>query len=263
MKHSPDEPLLFQCNICDRENQIPLAALTRDDPSCSKCGSAMRMRSIIHILTTELFGKSLRLSQIPWRPDLTGIGLSCWEGYAKALSRHLAYRNTFYHRKPQLDITHIEPAMEGTLDFVISTDVFEHVEPPVAVAFENARKLLKPDGVFIFSVPFTHPGIEFQPVLEHFPDLHDYQILPADGHFRLKNTTRTGEIQYFDDLVFHGGPGSTLELRVFSEWSIIDAMTRAGFADITIYSGSDLRHGIHWPQPWSVPMAARVRPENR
>ena len=31
------------------------------------------------------------------------------------------------------------------------------------------------------------------------------------------NWTADGRIETFDDLVFHGGPGSTLEMRVFSE----------------------------------------------
>ena len=260
MRHTPDASIVFQCNICDRENQADLQQLTRDDPSCSKCGSSVRLRSIVQILTTELFGCSLRISEIPRSPELVGIGMSCWEGYADRLARHMHYRNTFYHQEPRLDITRIDPAMKGSLDFVIATDVFEHVGPPVSTAFENTRKLLKPDGVFIFSVPFTHPGGERQPTLEHFPELHDYEIEEVDGRFRLKNTTHAGAVQYFDDLVFHGGPGSTLEMRLFSEWSIVNEMENAGLHDITIYSGSDLRHGIYWPHPWSTPMAARVHP---
>ncbi|HEY8683203.1 MAG TPA: methyltransferase domain-containing protein [Rhodanobacter sp.] len=258
MKHTPDEPIVFHCNICDRENHADLPRLTREDPSCSKCGSNVRLRSIVQILTTELFGHSLRISEIPRSADLAGIGLSCWNVYADLLARKLRYQNTFYHREPYFDVTRGDPAREGTLDFVIASDVFEHVNPPVSTAFENTRKLLKPDGVFIFSVPFSDPGGAAQPTLEHFPELHEHEIQLAGGHFRLKNTTRDGEVQYFDDLVFHGGPGSTLEMRLFSEWSAINELEQAGFMDITIYSGSDLRHGIYWPDKWSVPMAARL-----
>jgi SAM-dependent methyltransferase len=261
MQHTSDAPIVYYCNICDRENHADLHKLTRDDPSCSKCGSSVRLRSIIQILTTELFGSSLRISEIPRSSELTGIGISCWEGYASRLARRLRYSNTFYHQEPRLDITRIDPAMKGSLDFVIATEVFEHVEPPISTAFKNTKELLKPDGVFIFSAPFTHPGGEPLPTKEHFPELHDYEIQETNGRFRLKNTTRTGAIQYFDDLVFHGGPGSTLELRLFSEWSIINEMENAGFHDITIYSGSDLRHGIYWPDRWSVPMAARICPK--
>ncbi|MEO7051003.1 MAG: methyltransferase domain-containing protein [Rhodanobacter sp.] len=186
--------------------------------------------------------------------------MSCWEGYAGRLARHLSYRNTFYHQKPRLDISHIDAAMESTLDFVIASDVFEHVEPPVSLAFENVRRLLKPDGVFIFSVPYTHPGGEQHPTQEHFPQLHNYEIQRVDGRARMKNITRDGTVEYFDDLVFHGGPGSTLEMRLFSQWSVVRELECAGFHEVTIYSAADLRHGIHWPNKCSVPMAARVAP---
>lgn len=258
MRHTPDTPIVFHCNICDRENHADLNQLTREEPSCSKCGSNVRMRSIVQALTTECFGHSLRISEIPRSPQLRGIGMSCWEGYADRLARHLRYSNTFYHQEPRLDITRIDVAMEATLDFVIASDVFEHVEPPVSIAFENVRRLLKPDGVFIFSVPYSHSGSEQQPTQEHFPELHNYEIQQTDGRFRLKNTTRAGTVQYFDDPVFHGGPGSTLEMRLFSEWSVLSELENAGFHEVTIYSGSDLRHGIYWPNPWSIPMAARM-----
>lgn len=261
IKHTVDEPIAFLCNICDRENHADLARLTRDEPTCSKCGSSVRLRSIVQVLTTELFGRSLRLSEIPNSPQLLGIGMSCWEGYANRLARRLGYQNTFYHCAPKFDITRPDPVMNGTLDFVIATDVFEHVDPPVSTAFVNTRKLLKPDGVFIFSVPFSHPGGEPAPTLEHFPELHDYEVQQTGDHFCLKNTTRTGETQMFDNLVFHGGPGSTLELRLFSEWSIVNELEAAGFNDITICSGSDLRHGIYWGHKWSVPIAARIHPK--
>ena len=80
--------------------------------------------------------------------------------------------------------------MEATLDFIISTDVFEHIEPPVSRAFVNAKKLLKPDGIFIFSVPFSDPEKPGVPTKEHFPELHDYVIEQHDDGYCLKNTTR-------------------------------------------------------------------------
>lgn len=258
MQHAPDEPIAFVCNICDRENEAMLYQLTREDPSCSKCGSSVRLRTIIRILTTELFGHSLRISQIPRSSHLSGIGMSCWHGYANALARRMRYRNTFYHCEPRYDVAKGDASLDGSLDFAISTDVFEHVDPPVSKAFANVRKLLKPEGVLIFSVPFSHPGGEPAPTMEHFPDLHRYELEQVDQLYRLRNTTRTGEVQVFDELVFHGGPGSTLELRVFSEWSLLDELKTAGFDEVTIYSSSDLRHGIHWETKWSVPMAARV-----
>jgi SAM-dependent methyltransferase len=258
--HRADEPIAFRCNICDGANTIRLERLTRDDPSCVCCGSSVRLRSIIQMLTCELFGRSLSISEIrPAHREIIGIGLSCADVYAKRLARRLGYTNTFYHREPLLDITRtdVDKGMEGTLDFLISTDVFEHIESPVSRAFVHARKLLKPDGVFIFSVPFSDPGQPGVPTDEHFPDLHDYSIEHTGGNYRLKNITRSGEAQIFDNLVFHGGPGSTLEMRVFSEASLLHELNEAGFCDVTFY-GADMDHGIHWADQWSIPLVARL-----
>ena len=68
----------FRCNICDRINTARLGTLERDNPSCDRCGSSVRLRAIVQVLTTELFGESMSLSQIkPSGPEIKGIGLSC------------------------------------------------------------------------------------------------------------------------------------------------------------------------------------------
>lgn len=249
----------FDCNICDTHNISEISSLTRETASCSHCGSTVRMRSIVQVLTTELFGKSLAVSQIdPPRPDLVGIGMSCWDGYVAPLSHRVAYKNTYYHQEPRVDITNIDPAMVGTLDFIVSSDVFEHVESPVDRAFVNARRLLKPGGVFILTVPYFHPGQPGVITTENFPDIYKWEITESELGPLLKNTKKNGEIQYFYDLVYHGGPGSTLEMRRFSEWSVIEELKNAGFDEITVYRDAEPEHGIYWPLMHSAPISARV-----
>jgi hypothetical protein len=58
----------------------------------------------------------------------------------------------------------------------------------------------------------------------------------------------------FTDLVFHGGPGSTLEMRLFSRSGLVREFAAAHFAGVRIADESYLAHGIVWPEPWSVPM---------
>ena len=140
-------------------------------------------------------------------------------------------------------------------DFIISSDVFEHVPPPVSIAFANARKLLKPGGVLVFTVPYIKDG----KTREHFPDLYKYEIIKKGSRCFLKNTTRDGVEQIFDNLVFHGGAGATLEMRVFSESSLREEFAKAGFNNITIYREPDFDHGIYWPNDWSLPIAARAK----
>jgi SAM-dependent methyltransferase len=210
------------------------------------------MRAMIHILTVSLFGKSLMLPDYPVRHDLRGIGLSDWEGYAARLTEKFNYINTFYHKLPKLDIMAIPAHLQGSLDFLIATDVFEHVPPPVDKAFRNARRLLKAGGFLVMSAPYTlEPDTR-----EHFPDLHDYRIEGTPPDARLINRTKAGIEQVFSSLLFHGGDGTTLETRVFSKNSLLRHLEAANFEKITIFSEPHLEFGIRWGCNWSLPMSA-------
>src|SRR3712207_3511284 len=81
----------FQCNICSTRSMAPIGSLTREEPTCQGCGSTVRMRTVIHVLSEELFGRSLALADFPHRPDYSGIGLSDWEVYARRLAEKLSY----------------------------------------------------------------------------------------------------------------------------------------------------------------------------
>jgi SAM-dependent methyltransferase len=245
--------LSYRCNVCGEACKIKAAKLDREASSCPNCSSSVRMRSIIHILSMELFGRSLSLPEFPSRPDISGLGLSDWEGYALPLSKKLNYKNTFFDREPRLDITHIDSHQEGTLDFLIASEVFEHIPPPVSLAFENAFKLLKPKGLLILTVPFKPSG----DAVEHFPDLNNYQIVRSGDGYLLKNITQSGQEQIFKDLIFHGGPGFTLEMRLFSQPALLKELAQAGFKLVKIHGEAFFEFGIYWSIPWAVPLSAR------
>lgn len=247
------ETLIFQCNICSAKCAIPLGALDREAGHCGACDSKMRFRSVVHHLSIGLFGESLAIRDFPPASRLlSGIGMSDSPRLAAPLERRLRYRNTFYHQQPRLDIQ--SPAAEhfGAYDFVISSDVFEHVDPPVENAFVNLRRLLKPGGLLVFTVPFAMQG----DTVEHFPELHQYTIEDRGGSFVLVNTTVDGRRQEHANLVFHGGPGSTLELRLFSESSLRRNLESAGFGKIEFHREPCFKWGIYWKAPWSVPVTA-------
>jgi len=251
---APGDAIGFHCNLCGTVNRATLTELSRETRTCFACGSNVRFRAIARLVVRELLGSDSSLPEASARPDITGIGLSDAAAYAIPLAQKFAYENTWYHTAPQLDITDIPAERVGRYDFVVASDVFEHVTPPVGRAFVNARRLLKPGGRFIFTVPF----MQTPATVEHYPDLHTWSVTERDGVWVLDNTTAAGQQQTFTNLVFHGGPGSTLEMRVFSQCGLEEEIARAGFAWMRVADEPYLPFGIHWPEPFSVPMVAYV-----
>lgn len=213
------------------------------------------MRSVIHALAIELFGRPMILPDFPADRTISGLGMSDWDGYASRLAGAVSYTNTFYHAEPRLDITAVPESMIGKYRFLISSDVFEHI--PVRSldsAFLNSRRLLRPDGLFLFTVPFTKEGN----TVEHFPNMYDFRIIETAGKRFLYNRTQEGKEEIFDQLIFHGGDGMTLEMRIFSEPDLVRRLKNAGFSSIRIYSEQVPEYGIIWPMNWAVPVVARV-----
>jgi len=244
--------IAFRCNLCGRANHVEPASLSREVPSCSGCGSTVRFRAIGRLVTLELLGASLVLSEAGAHRELRGLGLSDAAAYAAPLARIFDYENTFFHAEPRFDILEEPARRRGRYDFVIASDVFEHVVPPIERAFANARALLRAGGVLVFTVPFTLADA----TVEHFPDLHAWTLERHDGRYRVVNTTRDGRVQTFENLVFHGGPGTTLEMRVFSRDALLHHFADAGFVRTRIADEAFEPFGIAWPEPWSVPMVA-------
>jgi SAM-dependent methyltransferase len=250
----PVQSIRFRCNVCNTLNSDwPITALERDIPSCRGCGSAVRMRTVVHLLSLALYGRSIPLPDWPVRLEIKGAGLSDWSTYARWLEIKTSYVNTFFHRDPRLDICAPPATYDGTLDYLISTEVFEHVPPPASRAFEGAARMLKPGGTLILTVPFSNEA----ETVEHFPNLNDFKIEERGGRHVLVNRKKDSGIEEFDDLVFHGGPGTTLEMRLFCRDDLVRQLEAAGFADIKVHDEPVLESGIiHW-DPWSLPITAR------
>lgn len=98
--------------------------------------------------------------------------------------------------------------------------------------------MLRDGGKLVVSVP-THSVCA-----EHFPKLHNYEILETNDGFVLVNATSDGELQIFRQLRFHGGPGTTLEMRIHSEASVDACLKAAGFRSWKRYDPDVGRYGI-------------------
>jgi SAM-dependent methyltransferase len=71
---------------------------------------------------------------------------------------------------------------DNNLDFIISSDVFEHINPlpSIQIAFNNLYKMLKNGGTLIFSVPYNHGEHR-----EHYPNLYNYKIEQVNNEYLL------------------------------------------------------------------------------
>ncbi len=252
----PGRVIDFTCNLCGKPNRRTAAELGRENSSCSSCGCTVRVRGFLRALALELFGTNLTLPDFPRLKSLRGIGTSDTGQYASLLAEKFDYRNTFFDRAPQFDITSPSEAECGQYDFIVSSEVFEHVKPPVEAAFANVCRLLKPNGVFVLTVPYS---VEDR-TLERFPELHEYAVARLGKGSVLVNRTEAGELQVFDNLIFHGGSGATLEMRQFSEKDLMAALAGAGFGEVHVYGESFEPFGILYPEPWSLPIGARKGP---
>jgi SAM-dependent methyltransferase len=247
--------LVFQCNICGERGTAKLESLTREARSCLNCKSSPRTRAVIRALSRCLFQKNLILSEFPSRKDLVGLGLTDASHYASRLKQKFDYTNTFFHKEPFLDIASddIPPERRQAYDFIISSDVFEHVVPPIEAAFMHVFQMLKPGALFLLTVPYG-----LQPhTIEHFPELYRFTIAECDGARELHNITRSGARQTYRDLVFHDGPGTTLEMRAFACSALLSLLRTTGFENIVVHNTPDFQYGIWWPQSWSFPITAR------
>jgi hypothetical protein len=88
--------------------------------------------------------------------------------------------------------------------------------------------------------------------------LYDYRLVETDAGWRLENRTADDKVEVHGDLVFHGGPGTTLEMRLFSRLALEREFAAAGFARMRIADEPFPAFGIEWPEPWSVPMVAHA-----
>ncbi|RTY02026.1 class I SAM-dependent methyltransferase [Stenotrophomonas geniculata] len=245
------------CNICGFRLRASREVIAeREARSCIGCGSTLRFRALMAALQTEMDeGREVRvLERIPGCKQLKGIGMTDTHIYAVALRRKFDYINTYFHTQPMLDIRHPAEQYLGKHDFVVSSDVLEHVDGPCERTLGNLRALLKPGGLLALTVPYGYHDV----TIEHFPELNDYRIEGTGPDRILVNITKDGREQRFSDLSFHGGDGSTLELRIFSYPHLVRLLEEAGFVDVKLHDSQYPQWGIIHNSPLGLPITARA-----
>ena len=205
----------------------------------------------------ELFGRNLVLADFPRLKSVRGIGMSDKSCYASILQEKFDYRNTFYDREPRFDFSQPHIDLYGTLDFVLSGDVLEHVAPPVETTLTEILGLLKPHGFLVATVPCSSGEM----LREHYPDLHEYRILPLGGTPVLVNRRRDGHLEVTDELAFHGGFGATLEMRQFTVAALYEKLLASRFTNVRFFNENVPECGILFDRDVSQPLiAAKEQP---
>ncbi|MBI2686127.1 MAG: class I SAM-dependent methyltransferase [Acidobacteria bacterium] len=246
----------FICNICGFGNTASNFGEGREGAVCGRCHSSQRLRSVISILSRSLFQCDIPLCHFPRLQSIRALGISDSPVIASRLEEHFRYTNTFYHQQPQLDILAPPPDELGRYDFVICSDVLEHVAGPIEEAFRSLHSLLKPGGFLILTVPF---GIQ-STTLEHFAGIQALTVSTVDGHPIAIGKSVDGRYEVFDDLVFHLGEGATLEHRIFSENDLRQLLLESGFSNVVIDNTSNADFGIEYGSECSLPIFASNGP---
>jgi hypothetical protein len=246
--------VVFRCNVCGSECEMPLVSLEREGGMCSSCGSTVRMRSIVRLLSLELFGEALLLPDFPIEKRFNGIGFGDWSTLSTVLEKTFNYQNIVVDYELGVFYDSFDSSICRTLDFIIASDVFEFIPSleGVNAAFALCHRLLKNDGIMVFTVPFKPSGL----TEEYYPDLYKYESIYDNGKWTLKNITRNGEMQIFEKPEFLNPDGTGLVKRLFSENCIIDGFINNGFGTATTRGETDLTFGIYWRNKWSLPIIA-------
>jgi hypothetical protein len=243
--------LWFVCNCCLAVRRTSITLELREGLVCASCGLNSRQRAI-------LFAAQKR-SKLGFflNKKLSIVGVSDGAPIASAFKVRFGkiYKNFEFHKEPFLDITKVGGILESSTEIVTCSEVLEHVEPPIDKAFHGLYKLLKPGGWLILSVP--HRGADADHV-EHFPVMTNSELVNEPSKV-LRGIDLQGNNREFTELVFHGGAGTTLEYRLFSESSLRSNLENSGFTNIESQSDKRLFACI-W-EPWSRVWVAQ-KPNN-
>jgi hypothetical protein len=110
----------------------------------------------------------------------------------------------------------------GSLDMIVSNDVFEHVPDPVK-AFAECFRVLRPGGMMLASIPF-HSQCDMSVTRAESGQKGVRHLLPP---------------------VYHGNPVSAKGSLVFTDfgWDVIQSFQTVGFSDVVIEEYASAKFG--------------------
>jgi SAM-dependent methyltransferase len=238
-------PHVDLCSICGKI--FFFKDLSREGTPCKNCGSYWRTRSVIDAIKLKYnFDKRVAFKHI--KPDfsLKTLGMTDDTSITTSMPTKFMHTNSFYNEFPRVDLLNLNEELFECFDLVICTDVFEHIPNNVEKAFLNLYKIVKKNGLLVFSVPlipvrnkaydrnWDSKKIEVNQIhKEYYPGLTNWEHIDANNSIRWEDSN--SEIHLNDEPEFHGGEGLTLTFRLFSKDSVESFLQSVGFRGVELF----------------------------
>ena len=226
---------MWRCILCSSFN-FSSSQPIREASNCRSCGSTWRARSVTLNLLAGLGYPIVRFDSIKSDWSRIGLGISDDINVASRVATKFFYSNSYYDVFPLLDIRKVPSVAKRAFEFVICSDVLEHIDTGLDFAVEGIASMLKPNGFAVISVPI----LVDQANLEFYPNLSTFEILNGEVHW----TDTNGEKMVDTNPEFHGGRGQNLAFRQFTDDSITSTLLNNGFSKI-IKGMTAKKYGVH------------------
>ncbi len=201
------------CNICGHRGRFLISDRGREGWHCENCSASARNRLVMYAL-----GKMLGLEEQPvylWPKNKNLKILEPCPGGPQAVF----LREKFDYDAPEFDPEKIKHGADPkkysdiqqlafadeTFEVIIASEVFEHVREDLK-GFKEVYRTLKPEGLFILTVPYDHQRLQ---TLVRVEVQGDRDIHLTSPHY-------------------HGGSGATLEYRQYGR-DLLERLRGVGF----------------------------------
>jgi SAM-dependent methyltransferase len=216
--------LMWKCVLCAYQNSDHRKP-SREKSNCMNCGSTWRARAVALNVLIQLGYPPQSYPEIKSDWSRVGLGISDDVAIASVIPTKFLYSNTYYDAFPSLDIRKIPKTALYGFEFVICSDVLEHIDVKLADAVKGVSRLLKPNGFAVLSVPVVKNSRRN----EFYPKLSTFKI--EGGKVFWEDTEGSFHIDRKPE--FHGGRGQNLAFREFTEMGFEGLLLKNGFQTVS------------------------------
>jgi SAM-dependent methyltransferase len=201
-----------RCNVCGWTGRFLRLDRGREGTVCTNCGSTSRNRAVSFVLARVL-DESQAVFRWQYRLQTRMLESSARGALAMYFRMKFDYYGTEFdpgkiaagtHPREYADFQKLHYDQD-TFDFVVASDVFEHIRRD-ADAMREVERVLKPGGYLILTVPYDHERSQTLRRVDTSGPI-DVHLLPPQ---------------------YHGGGGHTLAYREYGR-DLSDLMGASGF----------------------------------